>query len=325
MSILLVGGAGFIGSNLATILLGKGERVVVADNLSRGNLEILTNHFSSDLFDFRNVDISDCDQCAKLFDEYASSEPFSEAWHLAANSDIPTGTLNPDIDFKDTFCSTFQLLKCMRDYGVLKLNFASSSAIYGDLGDSKISENSGPLLPISNYGAMKLASEAICSAAGESFLEFVNIFRFPNVVGVPATHGVILDFFEKLKRTPNQLQVLGNGFQQKAYLHVTDLISAMLFVRENQDNFARINPLNIGPIDEGVQVRWIAERLVERIGRDISIEYGTENRGWVGDVPRFYYSVDKLTKLGWKPSLNSEQAIIKAIDEIAIQEEILSR
>ena len=324
MSILIVGGAGFIGSNLATILLEKGERVVVADNLSRGNLSILNNHFSSNLFDFRNVDISDGDQCHKLFDEFARLHPFSEVWHLAANSDIPSGVSNPDIDFKDTFCSTFQLLKCMRRHGVGKLNFASSSAIYGDLGDSKISEDSGPLLPISNYGAMKLASEAICSAAGESFLEFVNIFRFPNVVGVPATHGVILDFFEKLKRTPGNLQVLGNGLQQKSYLHVVDLINAMLFVRENQDNVARVNPVNIGPIDDGVQVRWIAERLVERVGGAVNIEYGTENRGWVGDVPRFYYSVDKLTKLGWKPSLNSEEAIIKAINEIAIQEGISS-
>ena len=121
----------------------------------------------------------------------------------------------------------------MKIKGVKSIHFASSSAIYGDFGETKIHEAIGPLLPISNYGAMKLASEAQIAAAAESLLEQVNIFRFPNVVGIPATHGVIFDFVNKLINDPNQLHVLGNGTQQKAYLHAADLIDAMLLIANN--------------------------------------------------------------------------------------------
>ena len=137
---------------------------------------------------------------------------------MAANSDIPAGVLNPDIDLRDTFLTTFEILKAMKKFNIKVLNFASSSAIYGDFGNEIIHESIGPLFPISNYGAMKLASEAQISAACEGFLNRANIFRFPNVVGAPATHGVILDFINKLRLNKNELQVLGNGTQQKAYL-----------------------------------------------------------------------------------------------------------
>ena len=204
-------------------------------------------------------------------------------------------------------------------FNVLKLNFASSSAVYGDLGDQSLHEDIGPLLPISNYGAMKLASEALASAAAESFLSRVNLFRFPNVVGVPATHGVILDFINKLKVTPDCLNVLGNGSQQKSYLHVSDLISAMLTIRNAQFIHNKRQYFNIGPLDEGVTVRWIAEQVVARINPRASIVFGSENRGWVGDVPKFNYMTKKIQDLGWVPTLDSEMAIKRAINEIANQ------
>jgi UDP-glucose 4-epimerase len=142
-------------------------------------------------------------------------------------------------------------------------------------------------------------------------------FRFPNVVGVPATHGVILDFIRKLIANPEELQVLGDGSQQKAYLHVTDLIDAMLTIRNSIPD--KLGVFNIGPIDEGVTVRWIAERVVERVSPSARIHFGKGNKGWVGDVPKFKYSTDKLQALGWSPTLGSESAVLRAIDEIAYQ------
>jgi UDP-glucose 4-epimerase len=208
----------------------------------------------------------------------------------------------------------------MKAYRISNLYFASSSAIYGDLGDQPLHENIGPLLPISNYGAMKLASEALISAAAESYLKRACLFRFPNVVGIPATHGVILDFVRKLKMSDgNSLEVLGNGTQRKSYLHVSDLIAAMLLVRAQSD-LPKTLPINIGPVDDGVYVRWIAEKVVERVAPTSFIQFGTENRGWVGDVPKFRYSTSKIRALGWAPALGSEAAVLRAIDEIAVQE-----
>jgi UDP-glucose 4-epimerase len=172
-------------------------------------------------------------------------------------------------------------------------------------------------LPISNYGAMKLASEAQLRAAHEAYVERVSVFRFPNVIGVPATHGVILDFVGKLKTTPDQLVVLGDGTQQKAYLHVSDLVSAMLHIAERRQRFA---VYNIGPADDDVTVRFIAEAVRDAFRPGATIQYGEGNRGWVGDVPRFRYSVERLVNTGWEPTLDSRGAVAHAVGEIIEQE-----
>jgi len=178
-------------------------------------------------------------------------------------------------------------------------------------------EDIGPLMPISNYGAMKLASEALISSALESFLDKVCIYRFPNVVGVPATHGVILDFVNKLKIDMATLEVLGNGTQQKTYLHVSELVGAMLFINFNTTN--GMNYYNIGAMDDGVLVSQIAEETIKIVYPGAIINYQQGDRGWVGDVPRFFYSVDKLKNLGWSPKMSSLEAIQKAIKEIVSQ------
>jgi UDP-glucose 4-epimerase len=165
---------------------------------------------------------------------------------------------------------------------------------------------------------MKLASEAQASAAAESFLDRVNLFRFPNVVGVPATHGVLLDFVRKLIATPRELQVLGDGTQQKSYLHVSDLVGAMLTIRDRA-SAGKVEVVNIGPTDVGVTVKWISEQVVARVSPGAAIVYGQGNKGWVGDVPKFNYSTDRLQSFGWSPRLGSAQAIQRSIDEIARQ------
>jgi UDP-glucose 4-epimerase len=315
---LIVGGAGFIGSQLAKVLLSLDYQVTVIDNFSRGKSEYLEKCTTNIRFKILNFNVAEASQCENAFLEAKLNGKVTEVWHLAANSDIPAGVLNPDIDLRDTFLTTFEILKAMKKFKIKVLNFASSSAIYGDFGDEIIHESIGPLLPISNYGAMKLASEAQISAACEGFLKRANIFRFPNVVGVPATHGVILDFINKLLLNKKELQVLGNGTQQKAYLHVSDLIDAMLLI-SNQQIDRKVEVINIGPFDKGVTVKWIAQEVVNKINPSAKIVYGVGNKGWVGDVPKFNYSVEKLKSLGWSPNLGSEKAVKRAINEIIIQ------
>jgi UDP-glucose 4-epimerase len=269
-------------------------------------------------FSFSVVDLADLAAYRRELCNLHSRSPITEIWHLAANSDIPAGVTDPTVDFRDTFLTTFNSLILMQELAINTIAFASSSAIYGDLGDLKLTEDIGPLFPISNYGAMKLASEATITAALESHLQRAFLFRFPNVIGVPATHGVIQDFMRKLKATPGNLDVLGDGTQQKGYLHVDDLIDAMLFIAVHARD--PLNYYNIAADDAGVTVKFIAEAVVARVAPGATITFGQGNRGWVGDVPKFTYSIEKLARLGWRPRLGSVQAIEKAVGEIAEQE-----
>lgn len=316
---IVAGGAGFIGSNLINHLLNEGKIVVVLDNFCRGQPEFLETSLQS----FKNslkvlsVDLSIEEDASNAFSTINSMGEICEVWHLAANSDIPAGISDSHIDLRDTFLTTFSLLEACKKYDVSAFHFASSSAVYGDHGNQALSENTGPLRPISNYGAMKLASEGAITAAQENFLTVANIFRFPNVVGVPATHGVISDFIHKLKATPEKLEVLGDGSQKKCYLHVDELIDAMLFIRQSCSSSSNI--FNIGPKDDGVTVRQIAETVASQVSPDALIVYGRGSKGWVGDVPRFKYSTEKLKTLGWEPSLTSLQAVTTATSQILIE------
>jgi UDP-glucose 4-epimerase len=318
MSIFITGVAGFIGCNLAATLLARGDEVAGFDNLCRGSTRNLDAIRANPRFAFEAVDLADIDAYRRALRGLHARSRITEVWHLAANSDIPAGIGDPGVDLRDTFMTTHNTLLLMKELGIGTIAFASSSAVYGDLGERNLTEDIGPLFPISSYGAMKLASEAAISAAAESHLERAYLFRFPNVIGVPATHGVILDFVRKLQRTPGNLEVLGDGTQQKSYLHVDELVDAMLFIRKNAGD--KLNYFNIGADDDGVTVRFIAESVVERVAPQAGISFGKGNKGWVGDVPKFAYSIAKLSKLGWRPTLGSSQAIRKAVKQIAEQE-----
>ena len=176
-----------------------------------------------------------------------------------------------------------------------------------------LKEDTGPLLPVSNYGAMKLASEGSITAALERFLERVWICRFPNVIGSRATHGVIFDLLKKLRANPAELEVLGDGTQEKPYLHVSELVDAMLFLFERGRE--RLNCYNIAPEIGATTVRFIAGAVVRAAAPGAKIRYTGGLRGWVGDVPRFLYSTEKLKSLGWSPKLSSNQAVELAIRE----------
>ena len=320
---LVAGGAGFIGVNLVSELLNQGANVFVGDNLSLGSYKNLHNFSKLTNQSSIKIDLSSSDGSDKLFELTTSKYgQIDEVWHLAANSDIPAGVDNPDIDYKDTFMTTYNLLKSSKKYSVKKFNFASSSAVYGDWKETALDESLGPLKPISYYGAMKLASEAQICSAKESFLKQANIFRFPNVVGAPATHGVIFDLIDKLKESPNELNVLGDGTQRKSYLHVTDLTDAMIYISDAEIEKIQPTIVNIGCDDEGVTVRTIAELVVRRCSPKAELIFGDEERGWIGDVPKFKYDTSQLKGFGWLPKMNSFEAIERAINEIALQKNI---
>ena len=311
----ITGIAGFIGSQLADELLAKGDKVSGVDDLSLGRLENLASAQTHETFRFFQADVSDRSAAIRCVAEAAGERgPVDQIWHLAANSDIAAGVNDASVDFRRTLTTTFATLEAAKANGVKHIAFASTSAIYGERSDL-LTEESGPLLPISNYGANKLSSEALLSAAAESFLEKIWIFRFPNVVGPRSTHGAIHDFIKRLIAQPGSLNVLGDGSQTKPYLHVSELLAAMQFIVSRAQD--RRNVFNIGPVGEGTRVAFMAEQSVARVAPGTPVFYGSGDRGWVGDVPQFRYSVDKLARLGWTPQFGSDQAITRAIDEIA--------
>jgi UDP-glucose 4-epimerase len=309
---LITGGAGFIGSNLIKALTKSFDKLICIDNLSRGKKEYLKEVQN---LHFINEDLSNYNEIKKHIDQLQTQFEIDEVWHLVANSDIPSGVANAEIDLKDTFLCSHALCKCFEKIPPKKIIFASSSAVYGDMGDALIDEKSAPLFPISNYGAMKLASEAYLSAWIEKTKSKLIIFRFPNVVGTPATHGVIYDFLKRLIKDKTSLQVLGNGFQMKPYLLCDDLIQIMIFLKSNIKNKREV--FNIGPSDAGVFVKDIAKTACEIAGdSETTINYEDNDRGWIGDVPKFKYDIRKLQQAGWSKELSSIKAIKIATKQI---------
>jgi len=304
-NILITGGAGFIGSHLTDKLLSTGHKITVFDNLSLGRKSNLEEALKNPDCKFIEGDILNKDELFKVFAE----GNFDTVFHMAANSDIARSHANPDVDFGNTLSTTYNVLLGMKEYGVKEIVFASTSAIYGETGIS-VSENYGPLFPISHYGASKLASEAYISSFCENYGFKAWITRFPNVVGERATHGAIYDFINKLKRNPKELEVLGNGTQIKPYLYVKDLVEAILLVWTTTSD--KINFYNLG-VESRTTVREMAEMVIEEMHLDAQIRYTGGNRGWVGDVPDFSYSLDKIHALGWSAKVSSNEAVRKSI------------
>lgn len=304
-TILVTGGAGFIGSHLVDKLLELGNRVIVVDNHVRW--ENMTHVANNPNYAFYPFDVSDEERLNGIF---ADNKP-EIVFHLAANSDISKSFDNPNIDFENTFLTTYNLLNVMKEHNVKNIVFASTSAVYGNL-KGELSENSAPLLPVSHYGASKLASEAFISSFVENYGMQAWILRFPNVVGPRATHGIVYDFIHKLRENPYTLEVLGDGNQYKPYLYVSDLVHAILFTYSNSNE--KINLFNIGN-NTRTYVKDIALMSVEEMDlKDITkIVYTGGKLGWVGDVAQFDYCLDKIHALGWKSTMTSDEAIREAL------------
>ncbi len=307
MNILITGGAGFIGSHLCDALLERDHHLTVVDNLVLGKMENIEHLLHHPSFQFIQEDILHIDGLREIF----KNGHFDMVYHLAANSDIQKGGKDPMVDYNLTFNTTFNILQMMKEFEVKKFFFASTSAIYGESYDV-LNEDYGPLQPVSNYGAGKLASEAFISAFSSTYKIQTWITRFPNVVGERFTHGVIYDFIHKLQKNPKELEVLGNGEQCKPYVYVKDLVAGILYVIDHAS--ADYNVYMLGS-DSRTKVKEIAAMVIEEMGLDATIRYTGGDRGWVGDVPEFRYNLDKVNSLGWKAAYTSNEAVRLAIQK----------
>ncbi|MCK9441750.1 MAG: NAD-dependent epimerase/dehydratase family protein [Methanothrix sp.] len=305
-SILVTGGAGFIGSHLVETLLPENE-VTVVDNFSSGKREFLAPHHNNPKFHLIEADL--------LFPG-ALEKALTGAdmvFHLAANPDVKLGAENTRVHLEQNVLATYNLLEAMRKCGVKKIAFTSTSTIYGEATRVPTPEDYGPLLPISLYGASKLACEALISSYSHTFEMQSWIYRFANIVGERGTHGVLVDFIRKLRENPRELEILGSGKQKKSYLEVRDCVQAMQYCVQHSGE--QINVFNIGS-EDSIDVTKIADIVAGQMGlTDVRYRYtgGVDGRGWKGDVKVMQLCIEKIKKLGWAPRGSSGRAIEVAV------------
>jgi UDP-glucose 4-epimerase len=308
MRVLITGGAGFIGSNLAERFLQDGHEVTVVDDLSGGSLDLLAGCRNHPSFRFFEQDLLDLDPLCRILPGHDA------VFHLAANSDISECRRRSDIDLRLGTMATYNVLEAMRRSCVRDIVFSSSSVVYGEPAVTPTPEDYGPLLPISLYGASKLACEALISAFCHNYGLRGRICRFANIVGRHGTHGALVDFIRKLRRDPRRLEILGDGCQAKPYLHVTECVDGLIHVWRHSKE--QLTFFNLGCRD-ATTVRRIAEIIVAELGTPgAELHFTGGRRGWPGDVPQVRLDCRKLSRFGWEARLASDQAVQRAAKEL---------
>jgi UDP-glucose 4-epimerase len=315
-NILVTGGTGFIGSALVPLLLSRNYHVTVIDHYSANKKQNLENFFSLDNFEFVELDLLESKMLSQVV------KKCDLIFHLAANVDVRKGQMNTEVDFLNNIVATKNLLESMRySDRCKKIIFTSSSVVYGEHPTMPTSENYGPLIPISIYGATKLSCEALISGYVGTFGIEAVIFRLANVVGPASEHGVIFDFFRKLRDSSGKyLEILGDGKQKKSYLYIDDCINALMLGLSQFPSQLEI--FNVGS-DDQVDTNTIAKIIIDELRLRPEITYSSklnDGRGWIGDIKEMLLSTDKLKKIGWKINYSSKETVSITVKKMSENE-----
>jgi len=303
MKHFVTGGAGFIGSWVVD-RLAKRNYVTVYDNLSTGKEEFVAHHLGEHYFRFAKEDLLDLSTLTKEMKFH------DVVWHIAANPDIRKGTASTKTDLEQNTIATYNCLEAARKNDIKEFVFSSTSTIYGKAKVLPTPEDYGPCLPISLYGASKLACEGLVSAYAELYGIKGWIFRFANVVGHRGTHGILVDLVDKLNDDPKRLEVLGDGKQRKSYLLVDECVDGMIYGWKHSRE--KLNYFNLGAADQTTVKDIVGILLEESRLKGVKVHYTGGEGGWKGDVPRFLLDTKKMARLGWKPKHTSEEAVREA-------------
>ena len=302
MKVLVTGGAGFIGSHLVDRLVAEGYSVRVVDNLSSGRLENLRRHLKLKAIELIIGDLKDPQTAFKAV------EGVDVVFHLAANPEVRVSTTNPEIHFNENVLATFRLLEAMRKKGVKELVFASSSSVYGEPEVIPVGEDA-PIKPVSVYGASKAACENLIHAYSKLYGIKAIVLRYANVVGPRLRHGVIWDFIIKLRRNPNELEILGDGKQVRSYIYVDDAVEATLLAwRKTASCFEVYNVAS----EDWIMVDEVADEVIKTMGlNNVKKTYRPvlHGVGWPGDVKKIALKIEKIKKLGLIPAMDSREAV----------------
>jgi UDP-glucose 4-epimerase len=316
MKALVTGGAGFIASNLVDRLLASGHEVVAYDNLSTGQLEFLESARKQPAFRLIEADILDE---TRLGSAMAGCDM---VFHLAANADVRFGAQHPRKDLDQNTIGTWSVLEAMRLNGVRRIAFSSTGSIYGDAKVVPTPEDAPFPVQTSLYGASKLAGEGLISAYCEAYGMRSWIFRFVSILGERYTHGHIFDFCNQLREHPSWLDVLGDGHQQKSYLHVQDCLDAMLLAIERSEG--SVNVFNLGT-DEVVEVNDSIDVIVDELQLSPTRRYSGGKRGWIGDSPLIHLDCARMRALDWRPRRTIRESIRLTLRWLQANDWVLSK
>ena len=310
--VCIVGGAGFIGSHFVDRLLGGDgiDQVTIFDNFSSGRDWHLAAHGDDERLRVVRGDVTDLEALT------AAMKGSETVIHLASNPDIARAATEPAVDFDQGTLLTHHVVEAMRISEAQQILYASGSGIYGDLGDFEVAEDHGPLIPVSTYGASKLAGEALIASYCQMFGLIGCVFRFGNVVGPRQTHGVGFDFVRRLLADPQGLDILGDGSQSKSYIHVSDVVRAVLRAAESAPRpFAAFNVAT----GDYITVREIADLCVEVLGLDpdrVAYRFSGGDRGWKGDVPVMRLNTERIRRLGWSNRMTTREALRASLESL---------
>jgi UDP-glucose 4-epimerase len=297
---IVTGAAGFVGSNLVDHLLEKNWKVTGLDNLITGQKRFLKKARQNSKFEFIEVDLYTSNKIGEIL------EGNETVFHLAANADVRFGPDHPSRDLEQNVLVTHRILEAMRQVNVKNIVFSSTGSVYGEAGIVPTPENAPFPIQNSLYGASKLACEALIEAYCESFGMKSWIFRFVSILGPRYSHGHVYDFIKQLRADSSKLKILGNGHQNKSYLHVEDCILGIELALESfKDPVNVINLGNFGTCSVRDSLKWI----IEELNVNPVISYGIEDRGWIGDSPLIHLATDKISSTSWSPKWNIESSV----------------
>ena len=308
MTIIVTGGAGFIGSNFVFHMLDKypDYRIVCVDKLTyAGNLSTLAPVMDNPNFRFCKIDICDREAIYKLFEE----EHPDMVVNFAAESHVDRSIENPEIFLDTNIKGTAVMMDACRKYGIKRYHQVSTDEVYGTLGKTGYFYETTPLAPNSPYSASKASADMLVRAYYETYKLPVLTTRCSNNYGPYQYPEKLIPFFISKLLRGEKVPVYGDGLNVRDWLYVYDHCAAIDTVLHK----GKIGEVyNVGGHNEKTNME-ITRLILEAMGKDeSSIEYVQDR---LGHDRRYAISNDKITsELGWEPSVTFEQGIKMTID-----------
>ncbi|RJO75596.1 NAD-dependent epimerase/dehydratase family protein [Nocardia panacis] len=300
-SVLVTGGAGFIGSHLVELLVAAGARVRVLDTLATGHRENLSAVAES--ITLHETDIRELDWAT-----YLAEHPTDVLFHLAANAYVPPSVETPAVDCELNFATTFRLLEALRvTRWPGRLVFASSAAVYGNSVRVPIREDD-PTVPISPYGVGKLAAERYLAVFAQLYGLRLASVRFFSAFGPRQRKQVVFDLLAKLERDRERLFIHGDGTQVRDFLYVEDAARSAMIVAANAP--LRGEAYNVGAGSE-YTIDQLAKSLCRITGVQPDFDYSGSNRP--GDPEKLVVDISRLCDIGYRPAVDFDQGLAQTV------------
>jgi UDP-glucose 4-epimerase len=304
LTVLVTGGAGFIGSHLVDALVERGYYVRIFDNFKTGKLENILGHLKSGDAELVRGSITEIEHVEKVMRDV------DYVYHLAAKTSVPQSLLNPSRTFNVNVSGTVNLLRVSSHAKVKKFIFGSSCAVYGDPYTVPVSE-AEPADPISPYAESKMAGEQFCLGFYKTGLLKTVMPRFFNVYG-PRTvmneyAGVIVKFIENSKKE-KPLIVYGDGTQTRDFISVFDLVHVLIACLDNENVDGKVFNLGTG---KPTTIQDLANIVLELSGSKSKIKNVEEREG---DIKHSHADITKAKKLiGFDPKISIKDGLKELI------------